>query len=180
MTERPRMSAKRVLLFTGDGKGKTTAALGMALRACGHGMSVLVVQFVKADAETGEMRAAGGLLPTLKIEQYGLGFLPPDPDKLADHRQAAQRGLERAREAASSGRYQLLILDEVCYAVHRGLLNEEAVCGLVASAPETCSVVLTGRGATPGLMEAADTVSEVRCAKHGMDAGLKAQKGIEY
>lgn len=174
------MSLKRVLLITGDGKGKTTSALGMALRACGHGMNVLVVQFVKADAETGEMRAASALLPTLTIEQHGLGFLPNDPAGLSEHRKAAERGLARAREAVASGRYQLVILDEVCFAVHRGLLGEEAVCELVASAPESCSFVLTGRGATPRLMEAADTVSEVRCVKHGMDAGLKAQKGIEY
>ena len=120
------MSRARVLLFTGRGKGKTTAALGMALRACGHGLRTLVIQFIKADASIGEIQAARHL-PSLEIEQYGCGFLPASSSpKFAAHREAAERALRRAREALHSGRYALVILDEVCYAVHRRLLAEEA------------------------------------------------------
>jgi cob(I)alamin adenosyltransferase len=173
------MNRARVLLFTGRGKGKTTAALGMALRACGHGLPTLVIQFVKGDASVGEIKAATHL-PSLEIEQYGCGFLPaPSSPKFAAHRAAAKRALGRAREALASERYALVILDEICYAVHRGLLAEEAVCALVESAPASCILALTGRGASRKLQALADTVTEMRCVKHGLQSGRRAQKGVE-
>jgi cob(I)alamin adenosyltransferase len=173
------MNRARVLVFTGPGKGKTTAALGMALRTCGHGMRVLVIQFVKSDASTGEIQAAA-LLPLLKIEQYGLGFLPPPSSpEFAAHRAAAERGLERARKAVASEQYALIVLDEICAAVRHSLLPEEAVCALVASAPASCVLALTGRDASEKLQALADTVTEMRCVKHGLQAGRPAQKGVE-
>jgi len=173
------MNRARVLLFTGAGKGKTTAALGMALRACGHGLPTLVIQFVKGRASVGEVKAARHL-PSLAIEQYGRGFVPTaSSPKFAAHRAAAERALARAREALASERYALIILDEVCYAVYRGLLCEEAVCALVKSAPASCILTLTGRGASRKLKALADTVTEMRCVKHGMQSGRRAQKGVE-
>jgi len=189
------MSRARVLLFTGRGKGKTTAALGMALRACGHGLPTLVIQFVKADGSVGEIKAARHL-PSLEIEQYGCGFLPAASSpkfaahsarlraalsgvEWAAHREAAERALGRAREALASGRYALVILDEICYAVHRGLLAEKAVCALVKSAPASCILALTGRCASRKLQALADTVTEMRCIRHGLRAGRPAQKGVE-
>ncbi|MBU1184706.1 MAG: cob(I)yrinic acid a,c-diamide adenosyltransferase [Proteobacteria bacterium] len=170
----------RILIFTGDGKGKTTAALGMALRAHGHGTPVAVIQFVKSDVKTGEF-AALSKLPGVEIFVAGLGFVPPETDpRFADHRRAAQEGLRIASEAASSGRYGLVILDEGCYAVARNLVAEELVLRLLREAAPGVTVVLTGRGATEGLIAAADTVSEIRCVKHGFDIGRKAQKGVEF
>jgi len=169
----------RILVFTGDGKGKTTAALGMALRASGHGMRTLVVQFVKADASTGEVIAARGLRD-IEIVQTGLGFLPEGDDpRLAAHKEAASRGLSTAAEAIASGKYGLVVLDEVCYAVHRGLLREEQVCDVVRRAPPGSCIVLTGRGATEGLIRLADTVTDMRCVKHAHQEGSEGQRGVE-
>jgi cob(I)alamin adenosyltransferase len=170
----------RVLIFTGDGKGKTTAAMGMALRAHGHGIPVAIIQFVKSDVKTGEFAALSGL-PGVEIFVTGRGFVPPETDPLfADHRRAAENGLRIASEAACSGRYGLVILDEGCYAVARNLIAEEFVLRLFQEAAPGVTIALTGRGATEGLIAAADTVSEIRCVKHGFDSGRKAQKGVEF
>ncbi len=170
----------RILIITGDGKGKTTAALGMALRAHGHGIPVAVIQFVKSDVKTGEF-AALSKLPGVAIFVAGRGFVPPETDPgFALHRSAAQEGLRIASEAACSGRYGLVILDEACYAVARNLLAEEFILRLLKERAPGVTVVLTGRGATEGLIAAADTVSEIRSVKHGFDTGRTATKGVEY
>ena len=169
----------RVLIFTGEGKGKTTAALGMALRAVGHGLRACVIQFVKAEG-TGEAMA-GKSLPGLEIVQTGLGFVPPPAHKrFTAHAQAAQQGLALAEQKIASGQYALVVLDEVCVAVDRGLLAAADVAAVVAKAPANMVIVLTGRGAPPELVELADTVTEMRCVKHGMEIGIKAQKGVEF
>ena len=173
-------AAGRILIFTGDGKGKTTAALGMVLRAHGHAIPVSAIQFVKSDTETGEF-AALKAMAGVEIYVTGLGFVPrPTDPRFADHRRAAEKGLRIAGEAASSGRYGMVVLDEICTAVTLNLLAEDAVLALLREAAPDCTVVLTGRGATEGLIQAADTVSEVRCIKHGFDSGRKAQKGVEF
>ena len=172
--------AGRILIFTGDGKGKTTAALGTALRAHGHGIPVAVIQFVKSDTETGEFAALNGMAG-VEIVVTGLGFVPrPTDPRFKDHCRAAEEGLRIAGEAAFWGRYGLVVLDEVCTAVALNLLAEDAVLALLRKVAPDCTVVLTGRGATEGLIQAADTVSEVRCIKHGFDSGRKAQKGVEF
>ena len=174
------MSERRVLLFTGMGKGKSTAALGMALRSFGHGMRVAVFHFVKSRRDVGEVMAIDQLAG---IDQTvcGKGFLPPKDDPaFAEHVAAAEAGLAQAQAALNSGEYRLIVLDEICYAVHRGLLDEAAVCELVKSAPTVeTSLVLTGRQARESLMELADTVTEMRPLKHGYDQGIAAQDGIE-
>jgi cob(I)alamin adenosyltransferase len=169
----------RILLFTGDGKGKTTAALGMVLRASGHGLRTLVVQFIKANKDTGELIAAKQL-PGVEIVQCGKGFVP-DPQKpaFAKHKEAAEKGLARVHEAAASGQYKLLVLDEVCTAVAKGLLADSAVVPLATKLAPDCILVLTGRGATQALIDLADTATEMRCIKHGFAQGRNAQRGVE-
>ncbi len=175
MSQRP-----RILIFTGDGKGKTTAALGMAFRAAGHGLRSCIVQFVKDDPSTGEVAAAAEH-PLIEIHQVGRGYLPPPESPLAaEHRQAAEAGLRMAAQVLAEGRVPLVILDEICFAVARGLLDQEQVIDAIGRAsPESC-IVLTGRDATEGLLALADTVTEMRSVKHGARAGIAAQKGVEW
>lgn len=174
------MTTGRLLIFTGDGKGKTTAALGMVLRAAGHGMRVRVLQFVKSDASVGEF-AALSALPGVEITQTGRGFVPDTGCAgFEAHRAAARDGLSLAREALEPGRYNLLVLDEICTALSRGLLETEAVVELLAARPAGTHVALTGRGAPEALVALADTVTEMRCVKHGYEIGIPATKGVEF
>jgi cob(I)alamin adenosyltransferase len=169
----------RILIFTGDGKGKTTAALGMAFRAAGHGLRTCIVQFIKSDPSVGEMAAAAASRH-VEIHATGLGFLPQaDDPRFAEHRAAAQEGLRHAADIIAGRQFPLVVLDEVCLAVARGLLAERQVTELLArAAPDMC-VVLTGRDASPGLIALADTVTEMRSLKHGLQTGHVAQKGVE-
>ncbi len=170
----------RLLIFTGDGKGKTTAALGMALRASGHGMRVKIIAFMKADPSTGELAAVCNL-PGVEIVQTGLGFVPPNTSpKFQEHRRAAEDGLRLAKSTIDSGEYALVVLDEVCGAVALGLLDEKTVIDIVRSAKSDSCIVLTGRGATQGMVDLADTVTEMKAIKHGMDDCIAAQKGVEF
>jgi len=171
---------KRIILFTGDGKGKTTAALGMVLRASGHGMKSLIIQFIKSDPDTGEL-AACRHIAGVEIVQTGRGFVPERTEPLfKEHRKAAAEGLDLAERALLSGGYDLVILDEICIAVWKELLDEKRVIEVVLKGgPGTC-VVMTGRNATAGLISIADTVTEMRMVKHGLTEGWKAQKGVEF
>ncbi|MFH0939898.1 MAG: cob(I)yrinic acid a,c-diamide adenosyltransferase [Planctomycetota bacterium] len=174
------ITTPRVLLFTGDGKGKTTAALGMLLRASGHGLRALMLQFIKSDTTTGELTAAKRL-PGVEIIQTGRGFVPkPDHPKFQEHVEAARAGLRQASEALSAKKYDLLVLDEICTAISRKLLDEKAVIEALATAKGDVCLVLTGRDATPGLLALADTATEMRCLKHGLTNGILAQKGVEF
>lgn len=167
-------------MFTGDGKGKTTAALGMAVRAAGHGLPTLIVQFIKRDDTTGEL-AAFRRLAEVEVQQVGLGFVPPPTSpRFVEHQRAAARGLALASAALAAGRYRLVILDEICTAVAKDLLTEDEVMAAVGKAASDAIVVLTGRGAGPGLVALADTVTEMRMVKHGFQAGRPAQQGVEF
>ena len=169
----------RILIFTGDGKGKTTAALGMALRAAGHGIRTRVIQFIKADATVGELRALPQL-QQVEIVQTGLGFVPnPTATAWPKHQAGAGEGLRLAKAAMADARFGLVILDEICVAVALGLLKEDDVIAAVRQAHPGNRVVLTGRGATPGLIALADTVTNMQCVKHGFQAGIPAQEGVE-
>ncbi|MGO9137821.1 MAG: cob(I)yrinic acid a,c-diamide adenosyltransferase [Syntrophales bacterium] len=171
---------KRILLFTGNGKGKTTAALGMALRASGHGMKTMIIQFVKSDPATGEL-AACRHLPGCEIVQTGRGFVPERADPaFREHLMAAAEGLKLAVGALSSGIYDLVILDEICTAVAKGLLDEGEVVEAVLRGTTGKCVVMTGRNATMGLVSIADTVTDVRMVKHSFQEGREGQKGVEY
>ena len=174
-----RAVAKRILLFTGAGKGKTTAALGMVLRASGHGLRVLVLQFLKADPAVGEV-AALGALPGVELRQVGRGFAPaPDHPAYARHLEATRAGLALLRESLAEGRYGMVVADELCGAVALGLLDEADVLEALASAGPETVLVLTGRDATPGLLEIADTATEMHCLRHAHDEGAPPCNGVE-
>jgi cob(I)alamin adenosyltransferase len=170
----------RILIFTGDGKGKTTAALGMALRASGHGLRALILQFIKADTSVGELTGLK-YLPGVETILMGRGFVPsPTDPAFREHCQAALQGVEKALDAFRSERYDLIILDEICTAMAMGLITEEQVMRLIDQASGGLCLVLTGRGASDRLISKADTVTEMRCLKHGLQEGIAAQKGVEY
>lgn len=170
----------RILIFTGDGKGKTTAALGMALRASGHGLRTLILQFVKAKASIGELTALK-YLPGVETIQMGRGFVPsPTDPAFSEHCQTACHALKIAMEALRSKRYDLIILDEICTAMAKGLITEDQIMEVVDQGSEDSCLVLTGRGATDRLISKADTVTKMCCLKHGLQEGWPAQKGVEY
>lgn len=169
------------MVFTGDGKGKTTAALGSALRAIGHGMKVLMIQFIKGTWHYGELDAAPLLGGALEIRPMGRGFLRPGADQPdPKHVEAAREAWQAARAAIESGRYDMVILDEINNAVDYGLLEIEEVLDGLRLRPPRMHVICTGRNAHPRLIEEADLVSEVRAIKHPFDKGIRAQRGIEY
>ena len=169
----------RILVITGHGKGKTTSAMGMALRACGHGMSVSVIQFVK-QADTGEMEAMKKL-DNINFTQTGLGFLPKTTSQAFEvHKAAAEKGLTLAFDAIESEHCDMIVLDEICFAISTGLLSEYEVIEVIAKARPDQSVILTGRDAPEGIIAIADTVSIIACVKHGFEVGIGAQKGVEY
>jgi len=170
----------RILLFTGDGKGKTTAALGMALRASGHGQRVVIIQFIKSATLTGELAAAKNLVD-VEFIQAGLGFVPAEihPD-FYSHQEAARRALQIAAQAIQSRAYDMIILDEICNAVSKKLIEEDDVLAMICSAGSSLCLVLTGRGASDRLIALADTVTVMQCRKHGFQENIPAQKGVEY
>ncbi len=171
-----------VIIFTGDGKGKTSAALGIAMRASGHKMYVSIIQFVKSQTPTGETRAAERLVPEIEIVSLGKGFVNCCGDRtpLEAHRAAARQALEMTRQRMLSGSWDILILDEINTAVTLGLLDKESVLDLLKARPEKLHMILTGRDAHPDIIAAADLVTEMRCIKHPYDSGIPAQKGIDY
>jgi cob(I)alamin adenosyltransferase len=169
-----------VIVFTGNGKGKTTAAMGMALRAWGQGLKILMLQFIKGGNRYGELKAAENL-PGFEIVPMGEGFVRDAPDdKMAGHRQAAREAVSRAREEIASGGWDMIILDEINYALGFGLISEEEVLELIDIKPPVLHLVLTGRGAADKVIEKADLVTEMREVKHPYAKGIKAQKGVEF
>lgn len=174
------MNPPRTLIFTGDGKGKTTAAFGMVMRAAGHGQRVLIVQFLKSNASSGELKSLT-FLPGVEWVQMGRGFVPPpDHADYPAHREMAVAALEFAREHIAAGAHDLIVLDEVCGAVACGLIGEDAVLAALADPGRVANIVLTGRGAMPGLIDVADTVTDMRVVKHGYASGIPARKGVEF
>ncbi len=169
----------RVQLYTGNGKGKTTAALGLALRAVGHGLRVYVMQFLKGQTVYGELETARRLAPELTIEQVGReAFVSPTRPAEEDLR-LAREAFARARVLVTSGDYDLVILDELNCAVLFGMIPLSEVLALIAARPPRVELVLTGRGAPQELMDAADLVTEMREIKHYYHAGQEARQGIE-
>ena len=173
----PRLSKGYVQVYTGDGKGKTSAALGLALRASGHGLRTYIGQFMKGQ-HYGELDALRDH-PLITIEQYGDVRCIRREEVTPDHVAQAHRGLERAREALLSGRYDIVVLDEVNVAIWFGLLDVEEVLALLDERPAHVEVILTGRRAPQELIERADLVTEMREVKHYYQQGVMARKGIE-
>lgn len=169
-----------VILYTGDGKGKTTAALGLGLRAVGHGKKVKMIQFMKGPGNVyGETLAIRQHLPLFSIEQVGREDFVTKGDPESEDRLAAQRGLEIARQALS-GEYHIVILDEINVAVDYGLLSVRDVADVVKAREPGVNVVLTGRYAPKELLDLADTVSEVKEVKHHYQKGITAREAIEF
>ena len=170
-----------VLIHTGPGKGKTTAALGTALRAVGNGMRVLVLQFLKGSWRYGELDAVQAFGDRFVIKQMGKGFVKVGGAEAApEDLQMAQQAWEEGREAILSGEWDMVVLDEINYAISYGMLAPEPVAETLRSRPEMVHVILTGRNAHPLLVELADTVTEMREIKHAYQKGVQAQRGIEY
>ncbi len=168
----------RVIIYTGDGKGKTTAALGAALRASGHGLKTGIVQFIKGSWDYGEAKALRAL-PNIDLTRIGSGFtwLAKDP---GEPRGLALEAWRVSRDLALSDRYDLLILDELNCAIDEGYVAVQDVIALLLEKPPRLSVIITGRNALAELTCAADTVTEMRCVKHAFDKGVPARRGIEY
>ncbi len=181
---KPAMEKKpknRIILLTGKGKGKTSSALGMVLRAVGHGMHICVIQFVKSCSNTGEARALQ-CLPGVEHLLCGNGFVSPSDtaEKRAQHCCSAAEGLRLARLRLENPEIHMVVLDEICSALHLNLLTESDVLDLLASTSEGKIIILTGRHAPHSLIAIADTVSIIEDAKHGLQHGIAAQPGVEF
>jgi cob(I)alamin adenosyltransferase len=178
-----------ILINTGPGKGKTTAALGTAFRAAGNGMRVLILQFLKGSWHYGELDSVPALGtafgskqdPTMVIKQMGRGFVKvggaeTDPEDL----RLVEAAWAEATAAILSEDWDLIVLDEINYAIGYKMLDPQAVADVLARKPEMTHIILTGRNAHPILIELADTVTEMREVKHAYQKGILAQKGIEF
>ena len=172
-----------VIVHTGDGKGKTTAALGLAMRAWGDGLRVLILQFIKGGWTYGELRTLDVLKRAegrIEVRQCGLGFTRKGDKDQAEHEKAAHDALTLAKKEISSGGWDLIILDEINYAVKFGLITESDLMEILQARPTQLHLVFTGRDALPSLIEHADLVTEMHLVKHPFAQGIKAQKGIEF
>jgi cob(I)alamin adenosyltransferase len=167
-----------LIVYTGDGKGKTTAALGLAFRALGRGLAVAVVQFITGKWKTGE-RAFAERIPELTFLVMGEGFTW-ESDDLERDRRAARAAWERARGLIEAGEHQVVILDELTYALNYGFVALDEVTRALAARPEGVHVVVTGRRAPEGLLAIADLITEMRSLRHPFEQGKRAEPGIDY
>jgi len=170
-----------IIVNTGPGKGKTTAAMGTALRAVGNGMKVLMLQFLKGSWHYGELDAVKAFGDNFVMKQLGRGFVKvggaeTDPEDI----RMVEEAWRESREEILSAKWDLVILDEINYAISYGMLDPEKVVEALKQKPEMVHVILTGRNAHPKIVEVADTVTEMRQVKHAYEAGILAQRGIEY
>jgi cob(I)alamin adenosyltransferase len=170
-----------IIVNTGPGKGKTTAAMGTALRAVGNGMKVLMLQFLKGSWHYGELDAAKAFGDNFVMKQMGRGFVKvggaeTDPEDV----RLVEEAWKEAEQAIMSGQWDLVILDEINYAITYGMLDPAKVVEMLKRKPEQVHVILTGRNAHPTIVELADTVTEMKQVKHAYEKGVLAQRGIEY
>jgi cob(I)alamin adenosyltransferase len=171
-----------IIVYTGDGKGKTTAALGTILRAIGYNWKVCVIQFIKGSWTYGEMKGLKRLEPDVELKVLGQGFVGIIDDKkpIEEHIAAAQGALRTALEDVQSDKYDLIILDEINVALNLGLIELAEVKKLLANKPKRLHLILTGRGAHQEIIELADLVTEMREIKHPYQKGILAQKGVDF
>ena len=170
-----------VIVHTGDGKGKTTAAIGLAIRAWGAGLKVLILQFIKGGRRSGELETLELLKnfrPTIEFRQLGLGFITEK--NFDEQKKSARAAIELARTEILSGAWDLIILDEINYAVKFGLVDAAEILSLIKIRPPQMHLVFTGRDALPELIDAADLVTEMKLIKHPFQSGIVAQVGIEF
>lgn len=178
----PKKKIGLVVVITGNGKGKTTSALGMCVRATGYGMKVCVIQFMKGDLYSGELDGIKRLAPNVELNLMGKGFcgIMGNPYPYKEHRANAQEAVKLAKEKILSGNYDIVILDEINNACHLKLVDLPQVMELLDLKPPLVHLVLTGRNAPQEVVDRADTVSEVREIKHASRQGIEPQKGIDY
>ncbi len=183
MKEKAKVGKERfkgyIQIYTGNGKGKTTAALGLALRAAGHGLKTYFCQFLKGQ-DYGEISAARKLSSLVTIEQFGRkGFIHVTENPDQEDIQRAQKGLRKCYKMMKSGEYQIIVLDEVNVAVHFNLFSEKEIHEFLDEKPEEVEVILTGRYAPKTFIKRADLVTEMKEVKHYYQKGIQARKGIE-
>lgn len=166
-------------VFTGDGKGKTTAALGLAFRALGHEMKVAVIQFIKGSWDYGEIHAAKRFQGLLDFHVMGKGFTWKS-DNLEEDIALARQAWDFAVQTVRDDEHAIVILDELTYLISYEMIKEEDVLALIKEKPPSMHLIITGRGASAGLRQAADLVTEMRAEKHPYEQGIMAQKGIEF
>jgi len=171
-----------VIVYTGKGKGKTTAALGMALRAIGYDYKVCMIQFIKGSWHYGEMTSSKRLEPEFELTAVGKGFVGIMDDKspMEDHKKIAAEALAIAKEKIASEKYNIVILDEINYAVNLGLVKIDDVLKLIQIKPANVNLVLTGNHVKDEIIELADLVTEMREIKHPFKSGIRAKKGIDF
>jgi len=171
-----------VIVYTGGGKGKTTAALGMALRAVGYGHKICMIQFIKGSWHYGEIDSSKKLTPEFELMSAGKGFVGilDDTSPKEEHEKYAQEAIQTCKEKILSEKYDLVILDEINYAVNLGLINIESVVELIKIKPKKLDLVLTGNHAKEEIIELADLVTEMKEIKHPFKSGIKAKKGIDF
>src|SRR5680860_739655 len=172
-----------ILINTGGGKGKTTAAIGCALRSAGHKQKVLILQYIKGTMNTGELKSIERLKPYVEIFQTGKGFIKYKEGKpfiTEEDKKDARQAYEFSIKKIENGSYDLIILDEIINLLNFSLISFEEVKKIISSRPEGSSVILTGSGAPMELIELADTVTEMKEIKHAFNKGIMAKKGIEY
>ena len=171
-----------VIVYTGNGKGKTTAALGMALRAAGYNHKICIIQFIKGSWPYGEMESIKRLEPELELVIAGKGFVGiiDDTSPKEEHQKIAKEAINISKEKIQSGKYNIVILDEVNYAIDLGLIDLNDVLSLIKSKPEDLNLVLTGNHAKKEIIDIADLVTEMKEIKHPFKSGIKAKKGIDF
>ena len=171
-----------VIVYTGNGKGKTTAALGMALRAAGYNHRICIIQFIKGSWPYGEMESIKRLAPEIELVIVGKGFVGIIDDKSPreEHEKIAQEAIKTSKEKIQSGNYNIVILDEVNYAINLGLIDVNDVLELIKTKPEKLNLVLTGNHAKQEIIDKADLVTEMKEIKHPFKSGIKAKKGIDF
>ena len=171
-----------IIVYTGRGKGKTTAALGIVLRAVGHGYRVGMIQFIKGEWYYGELTSSKRLEPEFEMIAAGKGFVGiiDDDHPIEDHQNAAKQAVALAKEKLASGAYDVMILDEINYAAKLKLISEQDILDIIAAKPEKTSLVLTGNYALDSVVAIADLVTEMKEIKHPYQQGIKAKKGIDF
>ena len=170
------------IVYTGKGKGKTTAALGIVLRAIGYEKKICMIQFIKGSWHYGEMDSSKRLEPEFEMVAVGKGFVGIMDDKSPkqDHKKIAQEAIKISNEKIQSGNYNIVILDEINYAVNLGLISVDDVLTLIKSKPKELDLILTGNYAKDEIIDVADLVTEMREIKHPFQRGIKAKKGIDF
>ena len=171
-----------VIVYTGKGKGKTTAALGMALRALGHDHKICMIQFIKGSWHYGEMTSSKRLEPEFELTAVGKGFVGILDDKtpMEVHKKIASEAIQIAKEKITSEKYNLVILDEINYAINLGLVDVRDALELIKIKPSNITLVFTGNHARQEIIDAADLVTEMKEIKHPFQKGIRAKKGIDF